>query len=301
MHSLTEEIQQLKQEKRAVILAHYYVPEEVQAVADAIGDSFYLSKMAATTQAEVLIFAGVSFMGESAKILNPDKKVLLPDPHADCPMAHMARTEHIDALRAQYPDLAVVCYINSTARLKRLSDVCVTSANAVSIVRALPNQHILFIPDQNLGQYVAQQVPEKHILLGEGYCPVHHALTVEHIRTAQMLHPGAPLLVHPECTPQVLAHADYVGSTSGILHYAAQSGENTFLIGTEPGILYQLRRQNPDKVFYPVTGTCANMKRITLEKVLHCLQTETHEVILPEELRQSAQRPLVRMLELAEL
>lgn len=300
MNALVEEIQHLKAEKNAVILAHYYVPEDVQAIADEVGDSFYLSKAATNSSADILVFAGVSFMGESAKILNPQKKVLLPDPHADCPMAHMAQAEQITALREQYPDLAVVCYINSTAELKRLSDVCVTSANAVKIVRSLPNTHILFIPDQNLGHYVAQQVPEKHILLNDGYCPVHHALSPRLVCAAKLLHPGAPLLAHPECTAQVLAQADYVGSTSGILRYATEHPAQEFLIGTEPGVLYKLREQNPAKQFYPLTQCCADMKLVTLEKILRSLREETHEVHISETLRQAAWKPLARMLELSQ-
>ena len=197
---ITEQIKQLKQEKNAVILAHYYVPAEVQEIADYIGDSFYLSKIAVGLKEQMIIFCGVSFMGESAKILNPDKTVLMPDLSADCAMAHMADKETIQKMRDTYDDLAVVCYINSTAELKQYSDVCVTSANAVKIVKALPQKYIFFIPDRNLAHYVAQQVPEKTFVYNEGYCPVHERLLTEELKKAKAAHPKAEVLVHPECT-----------------------------------------------------------------------------------------------------
>lgn len=300
MNALTEEIRQLKKEKDAVILAHYYVPDDVQQAADYIGDSFYLSRIAEGIRARTIVFAGVSFMGESAKILNPEKTVLLPDASADCPMAHMADREKIKAMREQYPDLAVVCYINSTAELKMEADVCVTSANAVKIVRALPNRDIYFIPDQNLGAYVAEQVPEKHVILNEGYCPVHREITPEQVRLARGAHPEAQLLVHPECTPQVLALADMVGSTSQIIDYAAASSARAFLVGTETGVFLELREKNPEKAFYPVSGgqCCADMKKVTLEKVRDSLKYGRYPVEVSEETRRRALLPLQRMLEL---
>ena len=218
LNSIYEEIQTLKRKHHAVILAHYYVPGEVQACADYVGDSFYLSKAAVELDAEVIVFAGVSFMGESAKLLNPNRKVLLPEPSADCPMAHMADKEHIAAMRKEYPDLAVVCYINSTAELKSYSDICVTSANAVKIVRGLPNRNIYFIPDRNLGSYVAAQVPEKNIILNDGCCYVHKEVQPSQVYSVKELHPNALFLVHPECSPQVLALADFVGSTLSLIH-----------------------------------------------------------------------------------
>lgn len=299
--TVTEEIQQLKKEKHAVILAHYYVPKEVQQVADDIGDSYYLSQVAAKSDAEILVFCGVSFMGESAKILNPAKKVLMPDLSADCAMAHMAEIEAVKKMRETYEDLAVVCYINSTAELKTYSDVCVTSSNAVKIVKNLPNQNIFFIPDGNLGRYVAEQVPEKHVILNPGYCPVHNAMTKADVLAAKKKHPGAPFLVHPECTAEVLEEADYIGSTSGIIEAASESDAKEFLIGTETGVFYELKKQNPDKVFYPVMEqqVCADMKSVTLDKVLEVLQNESNEVLVSEETRARALHPLAQMLALA--
>lgn len=299
--TVTEEIQQLKKKKHAVILAHYYVPEEVQQVADYIGDSYYLSQVAAKTDAEILVFCGVSFMGESAKILNPAKKVLMPDLSADCAMAHMAEIEAVKKMRETYEDLAVVCYINSTAELKTYSDVCVTSSNAVKIVKNLPNQNIFFIPDGNLGRYVAEQVPQKHVILNPGYCPVHNAMTKADVLAAKAKHPGAPFLVHPECTAEVLEEADYIGSTSGIIEAASKSDKEEFLIGTETGVFYELKKQNPDKTFYPVMEqqVCADMKLVTLDKVLDVLQNESNEVFVSEETRAQALHPLEQMLALA--
>ena len=209
--TIKEEIEQLKKEKDAVILAHYYVRPEIQEIADYIGDSFYLSKVAVGLKEKTIVFCGVSFMGESAKILNPEKTVLMPDMAADCPMAHMASPETIEKVRAEYDDLAVVCYINSTAELKRHSDVCVTSANAVKIVKNLPNKNIFFIPDRNLAHYIAGLVPEKHFIYNEGFCIVHEYMEVEEIRDAKKAHPDAEVLAHPECPQAVLELADYIG------------------------------------------------------------------------------------------
>ena len=301
MSTVREEIQTLKKEKNAVILAHYYVPDEVQECADYIGDSFYLSKKAKETDADIIVFAGVAFMGESAKILNPDKKVLLPDPTADCAMAHMADVETVHRMRKAYEDLAVVCYINSTAELKTCSDVCVTSANAVKVVKALPNKRIFFIPDRHLGSYVADQVPEKEVILNDGYCPVHHLITVDQVKKAKEAHPQAEFFVHPECSREVVELADYVGSTSGIIARVKDSNAREFLIGTEMGVTYELRKQNPDKCFYPVQDCqcCADMKKVTLEKVLDCLKNESNEVLISDEIRKKADKALEKMLELA--
>ena len=221
--NITEEIQELKKEKNAVILAHYYVNPEIRKIADYIGDSYYLSKAAADLEEQTIVFCGVSFMGESAKILNPGKTVLMPDVTADCAMAHMADAETIRRMREKYDDLAVVCYINSTAELKRHSDVCVTSSNAVKIVKALPNQNIFFIPDRNLAHFVAEQVPEKHFVYNEGYCPVHEKIQVQEILREKELHPQAEVLTHPECPQAVREISDYIGSTSGIIDYAGKS------------------------------------------------------------------------------
>lgn len=301
MNQMKARIEQLKKEKNAVILAHYYVHDEVQEVADYIGDSFYLSKVATKVDADTIVFCGVSFMGESAKILNPEKTVLMPDETADCPMAHMADIERIEGLREQYPDLAVVCYINSTAELKCHADVCVTSSNAMKIVKALPNKHIFFIPDENLGRYIAQQVPDKEFIFNDGYCHVHAAIDEEQVKAAKKAHPDALFLVHPECRPAIVAMADFVGSTSEIIDYATASDATEFIIGTELGVLYELKQKNPDKTFFSAGSAqcCPNMKKISLEKIIHVLETGENEVSVDDELRQASNVPLNRMLELA--
>lgn len=299
--TVIDEIEALKREKNAVILAHYYVNPEIQEIADYIGDSFYLSKVAVGLKEQTIVFCGVSFMGESAKVLNPKKTVLMPEASADCPMAHMADAQTIQKMREQYEDLAVVCYINSTAELKKYSDVCVTSANAVKIVKALPNQNIFFIPDKNLAHYVAEQVPEKHFVYNEGYCPIHEKMRVEEIREAKEQHPQAEVLTHPECPKAILELSDYIGSTSGIIQYAAKSDCKEFIICTENGVRFNLEQENPDKKFYfaKTEPVCAGMKSITLEKVLHVLKTGENEVHMSEELRIASRKPLEKMLELA--
>ena len=298
--SITEEIKQLKAEKNAVILAHYYVEPEVQDIADYIGDSFYLSKVAVGLKEQTIVFCGVSFMGESAKVLNPEKTVLMPDASADCPMAHMADRETIEKMRAKYEDLAVVCYINSTAELKQYSDVCVTSANAVKIVKQLPNKNIFFIPDRNLAHYVASQVPEKHFVYNEGFCPIHEHMILQEVLDAKAAYPGALVLTHPECPKAILDVSDYIGSTSGIIKYAKGSEKKEFIICTENGVRYKLEKENPDKQFYftKTEPVCTDMKKITLEKVLHVLQTGENEVHVTDSLRELSGKPLERMLEL---
>lgn len=297
--STLDKIKQLKKERNAVILAHYYVRDEVQEVADYVGDSFYLSKIATQVQAETIVFCGVSFMGESAKILNPGKTVIMPDMAADCPMAHMADIEKINEARAKYEDLAVVCYINSTALLKTYSDVCVTSSNALKIVKALPNQHIYFIPDENLGRYVASKVPEKHFIFNDGYCHVHKSITAKNLQIVKDIHPKAEILVHPECTMDVIAMADYVGSTSGIIHYVTESKAKEFIVCTEMGVRYELELKRPKKLFFDAGQCyCSDMKLVTVEKVAEALEQMTNVVELDEEMRLRAKKPLERMLEL---
>ena len=298
---IVTQIKKLKAEKNAVILAHYYTPGEVQSIADYVGDSFYLAKAAKSSNAEIIVFCGVYFMGESAKILNPDKKVLMPDLTADCPMAHMVPPGRIDEMRAKYENLAVVCYVNSTAEMKCQSDVCVTSSNAVKIVRALPNNNIFFIPDENLGRYVAEQVPEKNIILNDGYCPRHKAITPEQVLKVKQKHPNALVLSHPECVKAVLDLSDYIGSTAGIIDYAHKSEEKEFIICTEHGVVFQLEKNDPDKSFYFVEPcpVCINMKKNTLDKVLAVLEKEDNTVEVAEDVRRKALIPLDRMLELA--
>ncbi len=300
MNSIINEIQKLKEEKNAVILAHYYVSDEVQAVADYVGDSFYLAKVAKSVDKDTIVFCGVSFMGESAKILNPAKTVLMPDITADCPMAHMADTDRIEQLRRKYDDLAVVCYINSTAELKAHSDVCVTSSNAVKIVKALPNKNIFFIPDENLGRHVAEMVPEKNIILNDGYCHVHVNITPDSVKEAKKEHPGAQVLAHPECKEGVLSLADYIGSTADIIAYAKNSGCTEFIICTEEGVGYRLKLENPDKKFYfGGKPCCKDMKLNTPEKILNVLKTGENEVLVSDEKRKMALKPLDKMLEMA--
>ena len=275
---LVEAIQQLKTQRDAVILAHYYVAPEVQAVADYVGDSFYLAKLAKSLPQQTIVLCGVEFMGESAKLLNPTKTVLLPEPGADCPMAHMVKRETVDAARAEYgDDLAVVCYVNSTVEIKSWSDVC----------------------------FVAEQVPQKHVILNNGYCPRHHIITVEQIVDAQEAHPDALVLAHPECKADVLAEADYIGSTAGIIKYAEESGASEFIIVTVRGVLYELERrcQGTGKKFYfpAVQPTCVNMDLITLEKLVRCLETGEGEVQIgvSDEAADQAKLTLDRMLEYA--
>lgn len=296
-----EEINRLKKEKDAVILAHYYVEPEVQEVADYVGDSFNLSKAAAGLPNQTLVFCGVSFMGESGKLLSPDKTVLMPDAGADCPMAHMVRKEEVEQARCEYEDLAVVCYINSTAEVKSWADVCVTSANAVQIVRKLPNKNILFIPDKNLGRFVAEQVPEKNVILVKGFCPVHEHMRAEEIDFLKRDHPDAEVLAHPECGEELLKRADYIGSTTGIINYASAGGQKEFIIATESGVRYELEKNNPEKRFYfPSTEpVCSDMKKITLEKIIHVLKTGDNKADVPGDLAAPAKDTLTRMLNLA--
>lgn len=301
MNEKIQKIQDLKKEKNAVIMAHYYVDDKVQELADFVGDSYYLSEMATKIDADIIVLCGVSFMGESAKILNPDKKVLIPAADADCPMAHMADTDRIKMIRKQYDDLAVVCYVNSTAELKANSDVCVTSSNALKIVQALPNKNIYFIPDQNLAHFIADKLPEKNFIFNDGYCYVHHELTEADIIAAKEKHPDALVLVHPEARAEVAALADYVGSTSGIINYATENNNNEFIIVTESGVLYELKKKNPDKKFFTVENmqVCSNMKKVTLDNIITALETESGEIVMNNTLMNDAHEPMKRMLELS--
>lgn len=295
------EILKLKKEKNAVILAHYYTPSNVQELADYVGDSFYLAKVAQKTKADIIVFCGVRFMGESAKILNPDKKVLMPDMCADCPMAHMVSDGLIEEMRRSYDDLAVVCYINSTTELKRKSDVCVTSSNAVKIVKALPNKNIFFIPDNNLGSFVKKQVPEKNVILNAGYCPIHAKIKAEQLYEALEKHPNAMVLAHPECEQEVLAEADFIGSTADIIRYAEESCSYEFIICTEDGVDFKLTSDNPKKKFYypEPRPCCADMKLNTPESVLSVLKKENNEILISDDVILTAMQPLKKMLELA--
>lgn len=296
-----EKIKRLQKEKDVVILAHYYVDGKVQEIADYVGDSFYLSKAATQVEQKNILFCGVSFMGESAKILNPKKNVIMADENADCPMAHMVSVEQIEEVRRQTEDLAVVCYVNSTAEIKAVSDVCVTSSNAVRVVERLSEKNIFFVPDNNLGRYVAEKVPEKHFIFHDGFCHVHKSIHADQLKEAKKLHPDALVLTHPECTQDVIALSDFVGSTSEIIDYATSSTAEKFIICTEMGVFFELQQKNPNKKFYSVGHRqfCPNMKKITLEKVERALSELKPVVELPEEIIERASIPLAKMLELA--
>lgn len=298
--SIKKEIEQLKRKKDVVILAHYYVDGQVQELADFVGDSYFLAKKATEVTEKNILFCGVSFMGESAKILNPGKRVVMADGTADCPMAHMLDIDRIAEVRREYADAAVVCYVNSTAEIKAYSDVCVTSSNALRVVRALPNRNIFFVPDENLGRYIASQIPEKNFILNDGFCHVHTSIYKEELLHAKELHPDALVLSHPECRENVLEISDFIGSTSEILSFA-DSEAKEFIICTEMGVFYELELKNPNKKFYSVGHRqfCPNMKKISLEKVLYAMETLEPVVEIDEKLRIKAVKPLSRMLELA--
>lgn len=299
--SIKNEIEQLKRKKDVVILAHYYVDGQVQELADFVGDSYFLAKKATEVTEKNILFCGVSFMGESAKILNPGKRVVMADGTADCPMAHMLDIDRIAEVRREYADAAVVCYVNSTAEIKAYSDVCVTSSNALRVVRALPNRNIFFVPDENLGRYIASQIPEKNFILNDGFCHVHTSIYKEELLHAKELHPDALVLSHPECRENVLEISDFIGSTSEILSFAERSEAKEFIICTEMGVFYELELKNPNKKFYSVGHRqfCPNMKKISLEKVLYAMETLEPVVEIDEKLRIKAAKPLSRMLELA--
>ena len=298
MEALKNRISELKRETNTLILAHYYQRAEVLEIADEVGDSFALAQKAQKASASRIIVCGVRFMAESAKILNPDKAVFLPSQDAGCPMADMVTPEDVLALRKQYPEAAVVCYVNSSAAVKAVSDVCCTSSSALRIVRSLSQKQIIFVPDKNLGAYCAQQVPEKEIILFSGFCPIHHSVTREMAEAARMAHPAARFAIHPECRPEVLEFADYIGSTAGILSDVRQSGAQEFVIGTECGIVEMLQSEFPEKRFYPLQENfvCADMKKTRLEDVLCALEGDAEAITLPEAQLCDARRALERMV-----
>ena len=301
MENKFEKIKKLKEEKDAIVLAHYYTEPEVQKIADYVGDSYFLSEKAREVKEKVIVMCGVSFMGESVKLLNKDKIVLLPDMSADCPMAHMATVEKIKEMREKYEDLAVVCYVNSTAELKAHSDVCVTSANALKIAERLPNKNIFFIPDQHLARYISTKLPEKNFILNEGWCPIHNELTEEELLKAKEKYPNAKVAIHPECPIETVELGDYVGSTSGIIKYVTESDAEEFIICTEDGVLYELQEKNPNKKFYlpKEKFQCVGMKKITLDKIINSLETLEPQVHLKDEIITEANKPLENMLEMA--
>jgi len=295
---LQEKIIDLKKEKNALILAHFYQSMDIQEIADFVCDSFDMAKRAHTAEQELIIICGVHFMAESAKILNPGKTVLLPSPGAGCPMADMIIPSDVLILREAYPAAAVVCYVNSSAAVKAVSDVCCTSSSAERIVRALPENQIIFIPDRNLGAYIASKVPEKEFVFHEGWCPVHDCISVDDVLAAKETHPIAKLLVHPECRGDVLGHADFVGSTAEIIKFALDAADNEFIIGTEVGVAEHLATLAPDKRFYPLTSSflCEDMKKTRLSDVLKSLESGEHEMKADMAVFDAARRSLERMV-----
>ena len=299
---LTYQIKELKKEKNAIILAHFYQPPEIQELADAVGDSYYLSEIARDCKEEVVVFCGVRFMGESAKILSPEKTVLMPVSNAGCPMADMVDEEGVIKLKQQYPNALVVCYINSTAKVKAHCDVSVTSSSAIKIPENIDNKEIIFLPDKNLGGYIAEQFPDKNFIFWDGYCKYHNNIRAEEIIELKDKYKNAEVLVHPECKKEIRDLGDYVGSTSGIIKYATNSKNKDFIIATEEGILHELKKNNPNKNFYIPGGKilCTDMKKTTLENLYSTLKNMENEVIVEDEIMEKALNSLLNMHKLAE-
>ena len=296
--TLTQRLAALKRERNAVILAHYYQPGEVQDAADYVGDSLGLSQQAAKTEADVILFCGVHFMAETAAILCPDKVVLIPDQHAGCPMANMITGRQLRNFKAQHPGAVVVCYVNSSADVKAESDICCTSSNAVKVIASVPpDQDVIFVPDQSLGDYAARMTG-RTVHLWQGFCPTHHRILPDDIRRMKAERPGAKVFVHPEAVREALDLADYVGSTAGIIKACGEMDCTECVIGTELGILHELRKRYPEKTFYPVSplADCPNMKLGSLEKMVWALEDMAYRVIVPEEIRVRALGCIERML-----
>lgn len=294
-----ERINRLKKRKNAIILVHNYQRPEIYRVADYIGDSFGLSKKAAQTDADLIVFCGVDFMAESACILNPNKTVLLPAKEACCPMAAMIKVQDLRQMKEQYPDAAVVCYINTTADIKAESDICCTSSNTVKVVNSLEEDTIIFVPDKNLAKYAAKYTVKK-IIPWNGWCYVHDKFSANGLKEAKRLHPDAKVVVHPECKPDVIELADYVGSTSQMIEYTKKDNAKEYIVGTEIGLIERLKLELPEKMFLqaPPGSTCIQMKKNNLQLVLKSLEEEQHKITLPENTRKNARRALDRMLEI---
>lgn len=298
--ALVERLKELKKLRNAVILAHNYQRPEVQDAADYVGDSLGLSRTAAKQQAEVILFCGVDFMAETAAILSPGRKVLVPDPRAGCPMANMLSLRELLELKRKHPAALVVCYVNSSAEIKAESYVCCTSANAVEVLKSLPDdREIIFVPDSSLGEYASKK-SGREVILWPGYCPTHHRILADDIAKARVEHPGAPVIVHPECTSDVTALADIVASTGGMLKFCHESDSKEFVIGTEINMLHRLRKENPGKTFHAVTplADCPNMKLNTLEKMVWSLEDMVHEVKVDVAVADRARETIERMLHL---
>ncbi|MBN1621264.1 MAG: quinolinate synthase NadA [Endomicrobiales bacterium] len=300
MNRLIDKILDLKKKRNAIFLVHNYQPPEIQNIADILGDSLDLSRKAKESSAKTIVFCGVHFMAETASILCPDKEVLLPELAAGCPMADMVTGKKLRDLKKKHPGVPVVCYINTTAEVKAESDICCTSANAVKIVNSIDADKIIFVPDKNLGHYVSTKT-KKDIILWDGYCPVHVAISARHVLDAKKKHPNAEVLAHPECTPDVVDLADKILSTTGICAYAKESKNKEFIIGTELGIIYRLKKENPDKSFYPASesAVCQNMKKITLEKILWALEDMKFKVTVEENISKKAIGCIDKMLKLS--
>jgi len=295
MNELVSEIRKLKEEKNAIVLAHNYERGEIQDIADYTGDSLELSVKATETDAEIIVFSAVRFMAETASILNPDKKVLLPDKYASCRLAEMCPAEKLREWKEKHPDFAVVSYVNTFAEVKAESDICCTSSNAVHIVRSLPDHNILFTPDKNLASFTSEKIPEKNIIPWQGYCYVHQHINRGKITFLKSRYPEAEVMAHPECTPEVRRIADFVGSTAQMQKHAEKSKTQEYIVGTEDGLTYRLEKDNPEKRFYPVGAICVGMKRNTLHDVLFSLKEEKHEVHVPEITRIKAYAALNKM------
>ncbi|WP_304941643.1 quinolinate synthase NadA [Vallitalea guaymasensis] len=296
--NLKAKLIELKKEKNAVILAHNYQLDEIQEVADYIGDSLALSKIAMSVKEDVIVFCGVKFMAETAKILSPDKKVILPVIEAGCPMADMVTAEQLRSVKKDYPEAAVVCYVNSSAEVKAESDICCTSSNAINVVDSIKSNKILFVPDQNLGSYVGKQISDKEVILWQGFCIVHNRVTIQNLLHIKEKYPSAPVLVHPECRPEIVEQADFIGSTSEIIREVKKLKDKKIIIGTEKGILYTLKKQNPDKEFILLSEklTCMNMKKTTLKDVISALENETNIIEVDERVRKKAYDTLKKMI-----
>ena len=295
---IEQEINVLKEEKNAVILAHNYQRGDVQDIADYTGDSLDLSKKAVDTDASIIVFCGVRFMAETASILNPDKKVLLPDPFASCELAKTCNVKELKKEMKKHPDASVVSYVNSFADIKAMSDICCTSSNAVDVVRSLENEEIIFLPDRHLASFVAERILDKRIIPWKGYCYVHQEINLDKIRYFKQRYPDAAVMVHPECVPEVRKFSDFVGSTAQMQRYVEKTEKGEYVVGTEDGLIYRLKKDNPNKMFYPVGATCVGMKRNTLHDILFSLKEEKYVIRVPEETRIRAKNALDKMLEI---
>jgi quinolinate synthase len=294
-----EKLNKLRKKHNAIILAHNYQLPEIQDIADFLGDSLDLAKKATKTDADNIIFCGVDFMAESAKILNPDKNVIHPDIEAECPMANTVEIEKLLELKKSNPGAEIVSYINTTVETKAISDICCTSANGSKVVESLTSKKIIFVPDKNLGAYIQKNVKDKELIIWPGVCPTHHRIRKEDILKIKKLHPNAEILVHPECRPEIIDISDYALSTNGMINHAKESDSNEFIIGTEKELCYRLKNEIPEKIFYQIkTAICPNMKKITFEKVLNSLETLEPKIKITDELMKKAKIPLQRMMDI---